>query len=145
MRIAIGLGLVVLTAFAAPASAQPDLTALAAEVRAAERGFAKTMADRDHTAFGTFVAEDAVFIGREAVLRGRAAVSAGWKRFFEPAAAPFSWEPDQVEVLANGTLALSTGPVHDPQGTRIGTFISTWRREADGRWRVVFDKGCGGS
>jgi len=47
-----------------------------------------------------------------------------------------------VEVLDSGTLALSTGPVHDPGGKRIGTFSSIWRREADGSWRIVFDKGC---
>jgi ketosteroid isomerase-like protein len=45
-------------------------------------------------------------------------------------------------VLASGTLALSSGPVYDPDGKRAGTFNSTWRKEADGRWRVVFDKGC---
>jgi ketosteroid isomerase-like protein len=56
--------------------------------------------------------------------------------------APFSWEPEHVEVLASGTLALSSGPVFGRDGTRIGTFNSVWRLEADGRWRVVFDKGC---
>ena len=48
----------------------------------------------------------------------------------------------RVEVVATGTLALSTGPVFNPSGTRIGTFIWTWRREYDGRWRVVLDSGC---
>jgi hypothetical protein len=32
--------------------------------------------------------------------------------------------------------------VFDPQGKRIGTFNSIWRRETDGRWHVIFDKGC---
>jgi ketosteroid isomerase-like protein len=40
------------------------------------------------------------------------------------------------------TLALSSGPVRDASGRRVGTFNSVWRREGDGRWRVVFDKGC---
>ena len=64
-----------------------------------------------------------------------------WKRFYEGPAAPFSWEPEQVEVLASGTLALSTGPVHDPSGKLIGRFSSIWRLEAPGRWRIIFDKG----
>jgi ketosteroid isomerase-like protein len=25
---------------------------------------------------------------------------------------------------------------------QVGTFTSIWRRESDGRWRIVFDKGC---
>jgi ketosteroid isomerase-like protein len=115
---------------------------LALEVRSAEIAFAKTMAARDHAAFGEHVAREAIFFGSKGVLRGKAAVVEGWKRFFEGPEAPFSWEPGQVEVLESGTLALSSGPVRDPEGKRIGTFNSVWRREADGTWRVIFDKGC---
>ena len=112
------------------------------DVRAAERAFAKTMADRDHGAFQTFVAEDAIFLSEKGVLRGRQAVADGWKRFYEGAEAPFAWEPERVEVIESGALAISTGPVTDKTGKRVGTFTSTWRREPDGRWRVVFDGGC---
>jgi len=115
--------------------------ALAAQVRTREIAFAKTMADRDHTAFAIFVSEEALFLGAT-VLRGRDAVAEGWKPFFEDATAPFSWEPERVEVIDSGTLAVSTGPVRNPQGERVGTFNSTWRLEADGQWRVVLDVGC---
>ena len=40
-----------------------------------------------------------------------------------------------------GTLALSTGPVSAPDGKVISHYYSTWRRDADGHWRVVFDNG----
>jgi uncharacterized protein (TIGR02246 family) len=114
---------------------------LASEVRAAERAFAATMAERDLGAFVSHIADEAVFFtGR--VLRGVDQIAAVWSPFFEGDEAPFSWEPEQVEVLDSGTLALSSGPVHDPDGNRIGTFNSVWRLDADGRWRVVFDKGC---
>ncbi|HET7040163.1 MAG TPA: nuclear transport factor 2 family protein [Gemmatimonadales bacterium] len=115
---------------------------LAAQVREAERGFAATMARRDFAAFGTFVADEAIFFGRQGAQRGKAAVLDGWKRFFEGPDAPFSWEPETVEVLDSGTLALSSGPVRDTSGRQVGTFNSIWRLEPDGRWRVVFDKGC---
>jgi len=130
-----------LAACAPSLAAAESLDALAAKVRARETAFAKTMADRDHAAFATFVSEEAVFSGRT-VLRGREAVAAGWKPYFEGARAPFSWAPDRVEVLSSGTLALSTGPVFDPEGKRSGTFTSTWRLEKDGEWRVVLDSGC---
>lgn len=134
---------IALLALASPVLAQQvELPPPAREVWAAETAFAKTMADRDHAAFATFVSEEGVFMSETATFRGRAQVAAGWKRFFEGPAAPFSWAPERVEVLDSGTLALSTGPVFDPQGKRSGTFISTWRREADGKWRVIFDKGC---
>ncbi|MFB3903455.1 MAG: DUF4440 domain-containing protein [Acidobacteriota bacterium] len=121
--------------------AQGSSAELQKQVRERELAFAKTMADRDHAAFTSFVAEEAIFLGRT-VLRGRAAVAEGWKRFFEGPQAPFSWEPERVEVIDSGTLAISSGPVHDSAGNRRGTFNSTWRREADGQWRVVLDIGC---
>jgi ketosteroid isomerase-like protein len=121
-------------------TAEP-VEALAAKVRDREVAFAKTMADRDLAAFATFVSEEAVFAGRS-VRRGRADVVEGWKAFFEGPKAPFSWQPERVEVIASGTLALSTGPVFDPEGKRTGTYNSTWRLEKDGEWRVVLDNGC---
>jgi ketosteroid isomerase-like protein len=117
----------------------PDVAA--GKVRTREAAFAKTMADRDLASFATFVAKDAVFLGRTA-LRGRPAVVEGWKAYFEGPKAPFSWQPDRVEVVDSGTLAVSSGPVLDPGGQRVGTFNSTWRLDEDGEWRVVIDVGC---
>lgn len=111
------------------------------EVRAAEFAFAHSMADRDLDRFASLVADDAVFFSGPSPLRGRAQVIAYWSRWFEGERAPFSWAPDQVEVLAGGTLALTSGPVHDASGRLIGRFTSVWRREEPGTWRVVFDKG----
>ena len=54
----------------------------------------------------------------------------------------FSWAPAEVEVLDSGTLAMTSGPVYDPSGTRTGTFTSVWRAEKDGSWKIVLDKGC---
>jgi ketosteroid isomerase-like protein len=114
---------------------------LAREVQETERAFAKTMADRDHAAFASFLAKETVFFSREKPLHGAEEVAAFWKRYYAEPAAPFSWEPAEVEVLPSGTLALSSGPVHDGKGNLVGTFTSIWRREGPGRWRIVFDKG----
>jgi ketosteroid isomerase-like protein len=110
-------------------------------VMAAERAFAKSMADRDVDAFASWLSEEAIFFNAPDPLRGKAAVLSYWSRYFTAKDAPFSWDPDQVEAIASGTLALSTGPVRDPAGNVIGRFNSIWRLEAPGRWRVVFDKG----
>ena len=123
-------------------AAQGPLATLTRQVFVAESSFAATMAARDSVAFARFIAPDAIFFGEQAVMRGKAAVVERWSRFFTGPEAPFSWRPETVEVLDSGALALSTGPVHDPDGRQVGTFTSIWRREADGSWRVVFDKGC---
>jgi ketosteroid isomerase-like protein len=119
----------------------PDIEALKREVDATERAFARTMAQRDFAGFARFIAEDAVFIEDPEPLRGRARVVADWKVLYTQPEAPFSWEPERVEVLASGQLALTSGPVHDPKGRLIGTFTSIWRREPSGVWRIVFDRG----
>ena len=112
------------------------------EVTKAERAFAASMASRDHEAFQSFLSPEAVFIAKTGPLRGAERVAASWKRFFLTPQAPFSWEPEVVEVLPSGTLALTSGPVRDPTGRLIGTFTSIWRRQGPGTWRIVFDKGC---
>jgi len=125
------------------ASAPPDTDAeqRKAQVMAAERAFAKTMADRDLTAFASFVSNEAIFYSGPEPRRGKQAVVEWWKRFYEKPEAPFSWEPASVEVLESGTLALSSGPVRDRSGKQIATFNSIWRLEAPGTWRIIFDKG----
>jgi len=131
-----------LVLFAATAAAAPTNADLVEQVRKAETGFAKSMADRDHAAFMAYLSPETVFFGGQGVLRGKAAVAAAWKRFFDEPKAPFSWSPAEVEVLDSGTLGMTSGPVLDPAGARIGTFNSLWRREKDGSWKIVFDKGC---
>jgi len=115
---------------------------LARQVRQAERAFAASMADRDFRRFSSFIAEDAIFFGRRGAMRGKAAVVQAWKEYFDGAPAPFSWEPVTVEVLNSGNLAFTSGPVRDPKGRETSIFNSVWRREADGSWKVIFDKGC---
>ena len=140
IRTGLCLGAAFLTACAV--SPQRSVTAeLQQQVTATERAFARTMADRDHAAFTAFLADDAIFVSEPRTLLGKDEVAAAWKRFYEKPGAPFSWSPGQVEVLSSGTLALSTGPVYDPQGKQVATFTSIWRLEAPGVWRIVFDKG----
>ena len=112
------------------------------QIRKVETSFAKTMADRDAAAFASFLSEETVFMSNGQATRGARKIAERWKAYFQGPQAPFSWEPEFVEVLDSGNLALSTGPVHDPAGKRIGTFNSVWRREAGGTWKIVLDNGC---
>ena len=132
--VALSAALITLPASAAPESASE-------QVWAAERAFARSMAERNLQSFGEFIADEAIFFSDTRALRGKAKVMEDWAPLFKGPDAPFSWEPDQVEMLQSGTLALSTGPVRDAAGKVIARFNSIWRLEAPGRWRVVFDKG----
>jgi ketosteroid isomerase-like protein len=139
--IAAALCCGLLAGCAAAPPAAVDKAALQAQVTATERAFARTMADRDYAAFTGFISEQAVFFSGKHVLHGKAEVAEAWKKLYDKPQAPFSWEPEQVEVLDSGDLALSTGPVRDAQGKLIANFSSIWRQEAPGVWHIVFDKG----
>jgi ketosteroid isomerase-like protein len=132
-------GLVMLAAAAVvPRTSNAELKQ---QVTDAERAFAGTMTARDHAAFTRFIAEEAVFFSGPAALRGRDAIAKAWVQYYDKPKPPFSWEPEQVEVVQSGTLAYSGGSIRDPGGKVIGRFNSIWRLEAPGVWRVVFDRG----
>lgn len=111
------------------------------DLRAAETAFAQSMADRDFAAFANLVADDAVFLNSGNPLRGKAAVLAHWKKFFEKPEAPFAWKPELAEVSGRGDIGATSGPVTVADGKLVAFFQSTWRREPDGRWQIVFDNG----
>ncbi|MDH3205784.1 MAG: DUF4440 domain-containing protein [Gemmatimonadota bacterium] len=141
-RAVSGVVFVALVAMSmAPSAAQGQVNESAAEVEAREIAFAKAFADRDLEAFLSFVSPEAVFFNGNNPSRGHEAIAQLWAPNFDGADAPFSWHPDVIEVLESGHLALSSGPVRAASGEEGGRFTSIWRKDSDGQWRVVFDKG----
>ena len=59
------------------------------------------------------------------------------------------WHPQYVEVAPSGEMGLSTGPwtitsKKDPSAPRThGQFVSVWRRDGSGPWKVAVDLGIG--
>lgn len=124
----------------AEGQARAALQQATAQVIATERAFASTLSQRNLRAFLTFLSPDAIFFSGSSVERGPAQIAEQWAPYFQGPRAPFSWRPDDVQVLSDGRLALSTGPLL--QGGRIvGRFNSVWRLEAPGVWHIIFDKG----
>ena len=149
LLVVLVINLVAVLAFSTPAfsngQAGPAKAELTEQVRATEIAFAKTLADRDVKTFASMIAPDVIWLA-DVPLRGPAEVMKNWQKFFDEPKAPFSWAPETVEVQDGGTLALSTGPVFNPEGKRVGTYTSIWRRETSGKWLIIFDRGspaCG--
>ena len=111
------------------------------EIRATEIAFAKAFADRDARKIFSYLADDAQFLGRRNTRHGKQEVIASRSEFFKPSVPPFRWEPDRVVTNAAGDLGFSSGPVFDEAGVQIGTFTSTWVRQPDGSWKILFDGG----
>jgi ketosteroid isomerase-like protein len=123
-----------------------EIARRAAEVRATETAFAKTMSDRDAASFRRFLAPDTIWFNGKTAQNGPDAVMAAWSGFFEGSKPPFAWAPDVVLVLPSGDLAQTGGPVTNPEGKVFARFQSVWRRKPAGGWEIVFDQGsdaCG--
>jgi ketosteroid isomerase-like protein len=66
------------------------------------------------------------------------------EREASPTKVRLSWEPRIVRVANTGQLAVSTGPyVLQTQNGKSssGYFLSMWKRQVDGAWKVVADIG----
>jgi ketosteroid isomerase-like protein len=110
----------------------------------AERSFAaRSAACGPDSAFLAFLADDAVLL-RPYVVNGK-----HWIRNHRSNNYSLLWSPAFGEVSAAGDLGYTTGPwkILDSAGTlrRVGHFVSLWRKQADGQWKVVFDLGVGHS
>lgn len=117
------------------------------DVRCREIAFSQSVEHQDATAFVSFVDADARFVGGS-VQRGSAAIVQAWSIFFGDGAPKITWRPQFVEVLEDGTLALTRGPFRlittDEDGTSTehwGTFNSIWRKQQDDEWKIIFDAG----
>ena len=120
---------------------------VADDVRCTEVAFSQSVENQDIDAFTSFIDLDARFVG-SSVARGPSEVTTAWSVFFSDGGPRIKWRPQIVEVLENGTLALSRGPyrmtTRDDDGNTSehwGTFNSVWRKQSDGTWKVVFDAG----
>ena len=117
------------------------------DVSCREIAFSHSVENKDIEAFKSFLDDDARFVG-VAVVRGPDEIVAAWEVFFSDDGPAIKWRPQFVEVLKDGSLALTRGPyrmiVKNADGDEIehwGTFNSIWRRHENGEWRVVFDAG----
>jgi ketosteroid isomerase-like protein len=131
-----------LAAFAAlPAAAGP---AAVRSLVAAERAFSALSVEKGiRASFLTYLAPSSV-VFRPTPTDGRKAVMS------RPATTTptLIWEPSFAEVSAAGDLGYDSGPweLRYPAGgqpTLHGHFISVWKKQPDGAWRVVVDIGVG--
>lgn len=123
------------------------MSAAECEVWNRERSFAKSVEQHDATAFAEHVHAQTVFqAGSDSPLRGHATVMQEWQPIVE-GKIRLRWHPGFVSIGGESGLALSSGPawIENPEAPtksrfRVGSYVSTWIRDADGAWRVLFDR-----
>lgn len=139
---------------AVPAAAQGGVSATrfdrAASRRAvqeADRELSRASESRNIEAFTALLDTDTLFVSESGPpARGRQAVRVKWAQFFDPAGPSLTWEPYEGEVSSQGDLGYTRGKFlfqgKDGSGkpvTERGEYLSIWRKQQDGTWRLVVD------
>lgn len=114
----------------------------------ADRDFAAAVAEGGSDAWVSWFAEDGAMIregGGE--VRGHAEVRAAVAALDQPGVS-LRWEPLRADIAASGDLGWTTGTfVSEATGAdgatlrTEGRYVSIWRLQADGSWKVVMDLG----
>jgi ketosteroid isomerase-like protein len=122
------------------------MTGALAEMVAAERAFAKLSVEKGiREAFISSFSDDGVNLQPHPVN-----TKESYGKRPAPAALPpvtLNWSPVYGGVSAAGDMGYSTGPYvfedrsQPVKTTSHGLFFSVWKRQADGKWKVVLDLG----
>ena len=138
------------------AEPQPEATTISegqvaqwkAELMEADRVFAETIGREGLSRWGSFFADDGAVI-QEGVgeIRGVENIQANMDAG-AAAVTGFTWAPERASVSSGGDLGYTVGRfrtrILDPDGVeleRTGLYVSVWRRQEDGSWKVEMDLG----
>jgi ketosteroid isomerase-like protein len=113
-----------------------------------EARFAKDVADRGGAGFAQWFAEDGVALGNGAApVVGKVAIakSTTWS----PKDYQLTWTPTDAVMGPSGDMGYTWGHFEghskDANGnpvTTTGRYITVWRKELDGSWKVAMDAGA---
>ena len=125
-------------------SHEPDRQAIAK----AEAEFEKARADRGLEGWLSFFAEDtADFVPGGQFTFSKDEMRQRLLKDFDPAD-QLTWKPVKIEVADSGDLAYSLGTWKlkgkDPKGndvTQTGKYLTVWKKQKDGSWKVAADTG----
>lgn len=130
------------------AEAPPPVAADPAVLMEADRRFAAAVAEGGTSAWVSWFAEDgAQIVPNAGEIRGREAIGELMADLDDPSHT-LTWEPLRADIAASGDLGWTTGgfvsEVTAADGTTRrshGRYVSIWRKQADGSWKVVMDLG----
>jgi ketosteroid isomerase-like protein len=116
---------------------------------AADRAFDAATAEKKFDGFSSFLADNASTLrADQPVLRGKAEVQRAWKPLLENKSISLRWQPISAEISKSKDLGYTVGSYTvrrtDEKGSAIvgtGKYLTIWRLQTDGSWKVEFDTG----
>ena len=117
-----------------------------AAIRAATREWNAAEAAKDLEKCVSFYTDDGErFATGSPVIRGAAALRTEWQKYLSTPGT-FQWSTSKVEISNSGDLAYETGrfvlKTVDKNGQPTATngkYVCVWKKQPDGKWKVVAD------
>ncbi len=113
----------------------------------ADRDFAKATAAKRLEGWMSFMAPNAVLLHAEPLV-GLEQIRAGMAKDFNAPGFQLTWEPTKAEFVGNGPVGYTIGRYEakftaddGKPHTSHGSYMTTWRKQRDGSWKVVADIG----
>ncbi len=139
--------LVLMTALLAACN-PPNLEQERQALLAADIAFAEDVAQGGAEAWGSYFAEDGRWYTSEGWLIGRDAILEFAEQVFGDESVELTWTPEVAEVAYYGDMGYTIGTYEfvqgDPEGGFVrsnGTYVTIWRKQGDGSWKVAVDIG----
>lgn len=114
----------------------------------ADRRFDRDTASRGLDGWMANFADDAQLNTHKGVVKGTAALREHYKAMFAQKDFSIRWKPTFAEASQDGTLGYTFGEAEikwtSPEGkpqSRPGRYVTIWRKQPDGVWKVVTDIG----
>jgi uncharacterized protein (TIGR02246 family) len=117
-------------------------------IRDVETAAVQAIAAKDIDKLGAFYADDAsVFAPDAPVINGMAAIKAAWKSIVADKNFSLTFASDKVDVAKSGDLGYCEGAATmtftDPKTKKVlterGKYVTVYKKQADGSWKVVAD------
>jgi uncharacterized protein (TIGR02246 family) len=115
----------------------------------ADRDFDRATAETGTEGWGSYFAEDGMMFGNDGrITQGTEAIREAMAPAFANPEFSLRWEPVGADVSRADDLGYTHGKytltTTDPEGQRVtlyGKYVTIWKKQADGTWKVVVDIG----
>ena len=146
--LAAAAAMAALAACQQPAADKPDTAALANQLKQAEARWNQAYAAHDAATLAGAYADDAALANPGAPLvTGIDAIRKETAAFAADPNLKVQFASDRIQVAASGDLAYTRGhytmtmtdPVSRKPATGSGSYLTVWKKQADGGWKAVED------
>ncbi len=129
--------------------AMPDPDALNRSLMEADRAFNRATQERGVDGWVSFFDADGAMIQQGVgEINGLDAIRAAMGGVFSSPGVSLTWEPIRAHASDDGTLGFTVGSYEstsvDSDGETAvghGLYVSVWRKQSDGSWKVIMDLG----